>query len=170
MKNKVHRTAHFEVCMGTPEQNIAYCSKEKNTTSYYKEFGASKKQGERTDIMEAIHASKGNIGFFMDNHTMLYARYKSAMIDLLRREAFKQTKDWTKRIIWMKGPTGCGKTKMATEFCPEDFWINSGTLEWFDNYTSQQTAVIDDFRKEQLPKTGGLPFFLRLLDRYKMMV
>lgn len=96
-------------------------------------------------------------------------RYRNAIKEMIRREALKNTTDWQKRIIWAKGPTGCGKTRLAVALGGDDFWINNGTLRWFDNYEGQEVAIIDDFRKEQLPIESGLAFFLRLIDRYAFM-
>ena len=61
----------------------------------------------------------------------------------------KATPDsWIKRVIWIKGPTGCGKTRMAVELGGNSYWMSSGSLKWFDGFQNQEVAILDDFRKE----------------------
>lgn len=84
--------------------------------------------------MEAVKACKGSLTSFIDNNPTLYVRYRSAMKELVRREALKNITDWSKRVIWIKGPTGCGKTRMAVDLGGDNYWISNGTLKWFDNY------------------------------------
>ncbi len=44
------------------------------------------------------------------------------------------------------GEPGTGKTKYALEFNPDSVWDNIvGTTGWFDGYTGQEVAVIDDY-------------------------
>lgn len=174
MKTNVHRTAHWEDAKGTPEENITYCSKEKRHHKCLLYQGEPsldiKKQGQRTDIEEAVRQSKGSISKFIDIAPQLFCQYRNAMKELVRREALRVITDWTKRVIWIKGPTGCGKTRMAVEIGGNDYWMNNATAKWFDNYEGQEVAIIDDFRKEQLPSEAGFGFFLRMLDRYRFMV
>lgn len=139
---------HFEIAIGSAEDNIRYTSKEKDTTSCFFKIGNPPKQGERTDIMKAIAESKGNLGAFIEANPMLYVRYRNAMKELVRREALRVQTDWTKRVIWMRGPTGCGKTRKATDLGGNDYWINNANCQWFDNYEGQEVAILDDFRKE----------------------
>lgn len=84
--------------------------------------------------MEAVKESGGSIRKFIELAPDLFVRYRSAMKELVRREALKNINDWTKRIIWVKGPTGCGKTRLAVKLGGDDYYMNNGTLRWMDNY------------------------------------
>jgi len=68
------------------------------------------------------------------------------------------------RVIWIAGPTGCGKTRYDIENSVGVPWISGANLTWFDGYCGQKTAILDDFRKEACP----FAFFLRVLDRYAL--
>lgn len=74
-----------------------------------------------------------------------------------------------KKVFWLHGPTGVGKTRYAIDYCLKnqlDYWISSDNLKWFDGYTGQKVAIIDDIRTN----TCEFNFLLRLLDRYKLSV
>ena len=44
------------------------------------------------------------------------------------------------KIIWLAGPTGCGKSYYIQNWCKEnniepcDTWYSSDKLQWFDGY------------------------------------
>lgn len=74
-----------------------------------------------------------------------------------------------KRVIWLSGSTGVGKTRAAIEFATkhkQDYWMSNEDLKWFDGYRGQRIAIFDDFRW----KHCTFSFLLRLLDRYELQV
>jgi len=97
----------------------------------------------------------------MDEDPVTYCKYRQGLKDIydrIRRNVDKQTP----AVHWLAGPPGCGKTRLAGANNP-DVWISS-VLPWFDGYTGQQVAILDDYR------SGDLPFnrLLRVLDRYRL--
>lgn len=80
------------------------------------------------------------------------------------------TRRFAPAVLWFYGPTGSGKTRTAVQIAEEthnSYWITHDTdLKWFDGYTGQTYAIIDDFRRQ------GVKFnwLLRLLDRYPVLV
>lgn len=72
-------------------------------------------------------------------------------------------------VLWFFGETGYGKTREAIEIANaqnETYWISNGTLQWFDGYMGQAIAILDEVRGNSCDWS----FFLRLLDRYRLMV
>lgn len=98
----------------------------------------------------------------MDAEPEMYSKYRQGLKDIFDRKR-QQAGKVPPTIHWLAGPTNCGKTRLATESDP-DFWISSN-LPWFDGYTGQSTAILDDYR------SGDLPFnrLLRVMDRYPLM-
>lgn len=51
--------------------------------------------------------------------------------DLRRQAEGGKTKPY---VVWLAGPTGCGKTFTAFDECKERPWVSSSDLKWFDGY------------------------------------
>lgn len=67
-------------------------------------------------------------------------------------------------VLWFYGSTGTGKTRKARAIGGNDYWISGQDLRWFDGYTGQKVAILDDIRTNSCP----FNFLLRLLDRYTL--
>jgi len=39
------------------------------------------------------------------------------------------------RVVWIAGPTGCGKTRFAVEHSLGVPWFTGENLKWFDGYS-----------------------------------
>lgn len=100
-------------------------------------------------------------------------------VDIIRAEKlrsifikYSQPTGYKQRmVLWFRGETGEGKTrtalKIAEQYYNNSYWLSSDTLKWFDGYTNQRVAIIDDFRKNMLTDWS---FILRLLDGYNLIV
>lgn len=152
-----------------PECSLTYCSKEDLNPFV---VGTLPTPGKRTDLHAAIEAMQDGVTMrelVADvGHAATYARYSSG---LTRYRNLAITPRTTRpRVFWIWGPTGTGKTEKCVEKAVElnggEFWISSGSLEWFDGYDGQRTAILDDFR----PKHCTFSFLLRLLDKYAFKV
>lgn len=69
-------------------------------------------------------------------------------------------------VKWYYGATGTGKSRQALEEGIDDYWISGETLKWFDGYTGQKVAILDDIRADSC----SWGFLLRLLDIYPVRV
>lgn len=148
--------AHWEPAKTNDAEN--YCMKES-----FEQWGESK-QGHRTDIEEALSAFKeGGVKRVADEHPEAILRYGSKwlMLQQLRAEPRKEPPE----VFWIWGPTGTGKTAEVVEK-EADLWISTVDLNWFDGYSGQEAALIDDFRGDMCK----FRFLLRLLDRYPLKV
>jgi len=93
-------------------------------------------KGARTDLKKIIddYKNKGIKALALD-HPDLYCRYRQGLKDIFNymRDAMPKN---IPRVIWLCGPTGCGKTRQAVEMAdnPEDLWMSGKNLEFFDGY------------------------------------
>lgn len=75
-----------------------------------------------------------------------------------------------KLVLWFKGESGEGKTRMAVDIAEKynlNYWMSAENLKWFDGFEDQEIAIIDEFRKSML---SDWSYFLRLLDGYSLTV
>lgn len=151
---------HIEKSNGTPDQNIAYCSKDGD----YIEYGEKPQQGKRSDIKDTINRIEGGVRF--DEVILSASSYQSAKhIELLMKYQ-KSPKPVKRTIKWYYGSAGTGKTRSAIEEVGDDYWISGRNLKWWDGYYGQQTIIIDDFRADFCT----FHELLRILDRYPYRV
>lgn len=151
--------AHIEMRRGTQAQAIEYCKKEKN----FKEYGDPRWQGERTDLdkVRTLALTEG-----MRAVTSIYEinGINTAIKFLTYNE---EPREWKPKVIWICGPTGVGKSKMARELSDmnDTYTKNDGT-KWWDRYDSHEYVILDDFRDSWWTITETLS----LLDRYEKQV
>jgi len=173
---KKYKGVHWEVCKGTPAQNVEYCKKE----GKFVEFGvAPKGQGERTDITklgDLVKEGKSDreIIEFVDEDPEAKRDWAGTWVRNYRgiREARKVLaggvrRNWVMdvRIYW--GPSGSGKTrKVWDEF--SDIYVKP-VGRWWDGYEGEECVLIDDFDPVSCFDIT-YDFYLKLLDRYPMSV
>ena len=93
--------------------------------------------------------------------------------DKLRKlfDEYSKPDDYAKKLVlWFRGESGEGKSRMAVDIAKKynlDYWISNDSLKWFDGYHGQELAILDDFRRGML---GDWSFLLRLLDGYPLLV
>lgn len=162
--------AHIETMHGTPQQSLDYCTKQ-DANAYI--FGEMPAAGKRNDLHDTIKLMKdGNTLRDIVNSDNIasiativrYPRGLQSISNLLTPPDRRPPV-----VAWLYGPTGVGKTRCAVEFAKlhsGEYWMSSGSLQWFNGYDGQKVAILDDYRSGQCP----FEFFLRLLDRYPMRV
>lgn len=149
------KRAHISVARGSPKQNFAYCTKDGD---YWDDGDMGEGQGKRTDMtdIKRMIDEGWDSQAICEEHFSDYIRYNRGI------EAYRSLcmlpRAECPTVEWVYGPTGCGKTRYATNLGP--FYIKDHT-QWWNGYTQQGVIVIDDF-------DGRWPFrdLLRLLDRY----
>lgn len=154
--------AHLEKARGTPEENLAYCSKSETRIEGPYQYGVLPKQGERNDVLmlkEAIKAGKSDLEL-LEEFPGLFLRYSKGierMRFLYEEEKAKVYRRMEVSVLW--GSTRTGKTWTATENYPNAFLLHASNPEWWDGYSGQTEVILDDY-KSQLP----LHRLLQLLD------
>lgn len=158
--------AHVEMCKGTIDDNVKYCSKDGNVT----EMGDRPNQGARQDIyaMKDLIVS-GDItvdDIIMENPDLYhkYGRTFNAIEDIALRKKFRTEMT---ECDWLYGPTGVGKSHTAfTGYNPSTHYIlplmDNG---WWDGYKGQPFVIINEFR-------GQIQFseLLDLIDKWPKTV
>lgn len=150
---------HIEQRRGTQEQAITYCKKDGNFVT----DGKPKEQGTRTDLdicrrtalEEGMRAVTSQFNLQGIRVAEKYLTYN------------EEPRHWKPLVIWIWGPTGTGKSRMARELIDSDdiYTKNSGT-KWWDGYDRHENVIIDDFR----PSWWDITYMLGLLDRYEFKI
>lgn len=152
---------HWEYRKGTAEEASEYCKKDGD----FIEIGEmSKGRGARTDI-ESIRDVVNNGGGMKDVMQVTNSYQAVKFAEKLLTHAEKK-RNWPPEVIWLWGPTGCGKTRRAFEETEGKAWISGKNLKWWDGYDAHENVIIDDFRADFCT----FHELLRILDRYPYMV
>lgn len=189
----ISKSIHLEIANGDHASNLAYCSK---STSRDGDDGsgpfevgvATKGQGQRTDIQDAIRSFKNNpsIPNIINEHGSVYLKYYGGFNSIL--PFFIKPRVEPTIVYWFYGPTGTGKTRHAFEegirIINGDCDINDlyqrptfndidnlpyfkpATSKWWDGYYGQQVTIIDDYRRD----FSTFAELLRLTDRYPYII
>lgn len=154
MKLAIHQTAHLEPARGTEEENLKYCSKEREAAGLdWGEDGQFEpdqgKQGRRTDITQAVTALKeGGIKKVQQEYPEIYVKYHCGLEKLEKSldPPPQDLRNVTVTILW--GPPGVGKTWRVFNQCPSAFKVRPGR-DPFSSYNKQTTIVFDEFDYEK---------------------
>ncbi len=163
LKKRLPR-AHIEKRMGSQKQAIDYCSKEDTRLEGPFEFGTKKEQGKSSEYLEAIEAAKlgASEKELAIEYTGTYIRYYKGLNRV--RKFIAEQRDKPTDVIWLWGPTGCGKTRFAYDNYQNIYSKPAGG--WFDGYDEHETVLLDDFEAVDIE----ISMLLKLLDRYPMSV
>jgi len=149
---------------GSPYDNFKYCSED----GEFEEWGTRPKgKGKRTDIQlvrETLLRGDPISKVWMETSSYQALRFGEAGLKYLPAPVREQVE-----VIWIWGPTGVGKTRLAISICEdakEPFWMSSKNLKWWDGYTDEKYVIFDDFRKDFCT----FHELLRILDRYPFRV
>lgn len=159
--------AHLEMMRGSPQDSLAYCSKQDSAPFVY---GILPTPGKRNDLKEVASKIIGgakitDLTTEVDDAVCVIKFHKGLTI---LRSLVRPPRSGPPKVFWIHGETGVGKTRCCFEWGNRmgDVWISSGGLRWFDGYDGQETVIFDDFRT----KGVQFSFLLRILDRYPMSV
>jgi hypothetical protein len=163
---------HLEKRRGTPEECIAYCSKEESRDTGasfgFREWGdrpSGPGQGSRSDLTqigERIRQGQTLIQIATD-HPGDFIRYSTGLLRF--QSLFAPVRVEKSRVFWFYGTTGTGKSYAARTRFPDAYWKAPDNL-WWDGYNGVSDVVIDDYRCNFAP----FSYMLRLLDAYPMQV
>lgn len=162
-KKRSREDVHWEICHGSIDQNVSYCSKE----HVFYEHGIKPEPGHRSDLA-AIRdlVMSGNAG--PSDVIALAPNYQSLKYGLtLLMYAPPPVRD-PPVVHWFYGPAGTGKTRTAVEQClPNRFWMSSGKLDYANGYCGEAYIILDDLR---IPDDITLPHLFRFIDRYSYSI
>ena len=163
--------AHFEIARGSPDQNIAYCTKD----GIWEEEGERPSQGKRSDLLEVAQAVRNGVAVkeIAESYASAYIRYSRGILALKR--VLSAPRDWQMSIILIVGPTRTGKSLSASRLggihlengveVPNGvYWKPPG--EWWDDYDGEHTVIWDEFSGASC----AFRTLLRILDSYPLLV
>jgi len=159
---KLMPRAHIEIARLSPENNIQYCSKDKN----YVEIGQRPVgQGKRTDIeiVRDVLKATGRISKVVEIAVNLQ-QIKTAETII---KYIEPKRDFKPNVIWIYGASGLGKTRRALDLFPDAYRKSNSTGQWWDGYDAHPDVVIDDVKNEDQKYYLTL---LELLDRYECRI
>jgi len=160
IKKAGKKSAHVTIANGSASQNRTYCSKDED----FEEWGTLPKQGKRSDLTDckAILDAGGCLKDIADKHFGDYVRYGRGFKDYKALLDKERTKDFRAvEVIFITGPTGCGKTRLAME--EASFKIQGDQLRWWDGYEGDKCILIDEYANNV-----NITQLLSLLDGYQL--
>jgi hypothetical protein len=144
---------HIEAAKGSPQHNINYCSKE----GKFYEFGIAPMQGQRLDLVASLDMNNKDIRetwpLFADK--LIHNRNK-----VTEYQHFGY--NHKKKIIYITGPSGIGKTRLAYKLAGVDADLITVDNAFLLGYSNEGKNVIwDEFRDSDCK----LNLFLKLTDK-----
>lgn len=186
------KRAHIEVCNDSSpgyKRAIDYCRKGSQSHDQWIEMGeagpdfgkdaqvyqygnAPQRQGARNDISRAIEilqSTNFDLSALARQEPEMYIRHYRGF-DALRERLSTSVRDFKTKVVWIKGPTGVGKSRFIADLqrAGIDVYWKVNSIKWYNQYDSQPVMALDDYRKG-----GGYLLFndmLRLFDRYPLQV
>lgn len=156
--------SHLEVARGTPADNIRYCTKPDDRVDGPWHVGEPPKgQGNRSDlaIVWGMIKTQEPLMEICESQPSAAIRYLSNIVKL--QNIFSgQPRNFKTEVYVLYGPPGAGKSHYASTNFPNAFWMPQG--KWFDGYTTQDTIILDDFKRGWLTWT----VLMQLMDAYPM--
>lgn len=182
------RTASCRASKGSAQDNINYCTAEKDKNGNPKRAGASSTmdpgpfqwgtpaastQGERKDLSEVkrvLDEAKTSEPLLEAANLcwdpfLKYGRMMEKYLELKDRGSSLPFRKVT--TYWISGTSSTGKSRWCYEsYGPGEIftWSTRKPTQWFDGYRSQPVLLIDDLDREEVP----IASMLRLLDHYPL--
>lgn len=165
---------HLEIRRGTGPEAIDYCRKA--GPERVAEYGeAAPGQGSRVDLeaarLDIVSGQYNPLELWMRNFGC-YVRYAKNLDRFaeMYRQSLVTTPYRKKRVVYLVGHTGTGKTSMATNILCDKYGMAATYVKppgsWFSGmHSGHRAMVLDEFRSD-LPLT----LLLRLLDGYDNFV
>lgn len=154
--------SHIEKAKGTPQQASDYCKKDMD----YKEYGKlPERQGKRNDITKLKEMIED--GKTMNDVINVASSYQSLRTAELLLKYKEKKRNWKPNVIWIYGPSGLGKTKMAYDLYPDIYRKSNTNGKWFEGYDANENVLLDDIKDTS---KDYYIFLLEALDRYEFRV
>lgn len=148
--------AHLEVCNGSDEDNIKYCSKTESRLTEPVEFGDRPKtvQGKRSDLESFKDYMKNNTNKkieyseILDKFAGICAKYPKFVKELAVQYKKRIIKEEEKReemtnIHIIYGETNTGKTTYVKTF-KDTYWKDENTI-WWDGYDGHEICIFNEW-------------------------
>ena len=166
-------------CKGSFASNLNYIrgpyvspdgTKTKPFNPDWAEFGRQPSQGARADLIalrDEMASGETNIEKLILDKPDMYHQYGRTLHAIDNQINVNKFRTEMTEAIWYHGPTGTGKSHRAFRgYHPSTHYIWCGQDKgWWDNYTGQDTVIMNDFR-------GEIPYnqLLQIIDKWPFQV
>nr|WAE43058.1 MAG: replication associated protein [Cressdnaviricota sp.] len=159
--SKICPRAHWEIARGSVAQNTAYCSKQMNfwTTGVAPMSQAEKGECEIQRYKRAWDLAVSNV--LIDVDADIRIKCYRTLKEIAKDHMSKPSDLEGVCGVWIWGPPGSGKSRMARERYPDSYFKNGN--KWWDGYQGEKAVIIDDWGLEHVK----LAYHLKIWsDRY----
>jgi len=170
------KSPYVKAARGSGEQNKVYTGKAVDEGRYFVEIGSYRNYGQgRSADMQVVK------GLLDEGKSLkeIYQRHFETSASHYRffkeyRTHTREARSWPTQVVYVYGPSGSGKSRMASELYPpneSNYWLSlpKSNNVWWDGYDHHDVVVIDDWYPGFFG-TGHVSFMLRLVDRYALQV
>jgi len=138
---------HVEVTRGTPDQAAAYCKKdgaiEEFGTMMTVQSGGTMEQDRWRELSDKAKLGKLDEIDAMDPKQ--YIKHYRIFKEIAKDHMQKPVANDHLAGIWLHGPSGVGKSRIARDVYPE--YYEKLCNKWWDGYQMEETVIIDDVDK-----------------------
>lgn len=92
-----------------------------------------------------------------------FARHTNGIAAM--RQAIMPERTTKPLVIWLCGPTGCGKSRLCAALSHGRTCLWKSPDQWWAQYTQQQVVILDELTPDWMP----FRTLLRILDRYPLI-
>jgi len=166
------KSSHLEVAYASGSSNSIYCKKDGD---FFESGIKPIQKGKSKDEVKKSRNEKAiEITAMLESHKkiklihqefpgdMLYCGHNIVKNYLMSVEPIIRPGI---KVLWLYGPPGVGKSRMAHDVFPEAF-IKEPRTKWWNDYMLQDTVIIDDFAEKGI----DINHMLRWFDRYRCIV
>lgn len=156
--------AHIEAVKGTPEQNIAYCSKGGDYIEVGEPPLSQQRKGELGKAYWDDVVKKAKGGSLEEIDSVVFIRHYRTL-RAIEKDYMPAVPDLEDTCgIWYYGETGTGKSRAAREQYPNPYLKMCN--KWWDGYQKQPFVLIEDFDKAHIHLGHHLKLWA---DRYAFL-
>jgi len=119
---------------------LAYCEKEDTRVSGPYKLGLFMDSSNAESVLIRLRSER--VKSVMEREPSLWRSVRA--LREIRLMQMPKRKEKT-QLIYLWGPTGCGKTSTIRERVGDDVYYHDGS-QWWDNYDQETTVVVDEYR------------------------
>lgn len=161
---KMLPTAHFEMCKGSPAQNIVYCQKDGDFYENGRKPMSNTEKGDREKKRYKAAFDAAKAGDFESVDADILVRCYRTLKEIRKDYMAKPLDAPGVTGVWFYGDSGAGKSATARLEYPGAYLKMAN--KWFDGYQGEPFVIIDDLDKHHKVLGHHLKIWM---DRYSFL-